>query len=194
MKYLIPALLLALPVMGQEGQSYVYVTDCSSGQPIVGATVTVQLSDTASVSTITNATGYAAFSIAPGTYGYVVDMMGYWIRYGEGRFQPGGVVATCLFRAMEGCWRVVAEILEWCGDIHAGGRGWAMLRLKNLEEGVFNITRLKMHVAGYDKPVAVYQGVVLEKVFNVTVAPPQHSVGKAFDDDSMVEVSHWGWV
>jgi hypothetical protein len=108
-------------------------------------------------------------------------MQGYRTRGGEARFVSGMVFSICLFKSVEGFWNIVPDILQWQGDIHAGGKGWAMLRLKNLEDGVFNITRLEIWVAGYDKPVSVAEfpsGVLLEKVekfFNVTVAPPQDS-------------------
>ncbi|MEM2257868.1 MAG: hypothetical protein QXV39_07110, partial [Candidatus Caldarchaeum sp.] len=42
------------------------------------------------------------------------------------------------------------------GDIHAGGAGWGLVRLKNFEQGVFNITSIELMVSGYDRPVGLW--------------------------------------
>ncbi|MEM0440420.1 MAG: hypothetical protein QW463_02295, partial [Candidatus Caldarchaeum sp.] len=68
------------------------------------------------------------------------------------------------------------------GDIHAGGAGWGLVRLKNFEQGVFNITSIELMVSGYDRPVGLWasdRGRVLPKLldtyFNLSVNPPQDS-------------------
>ncbi|MEM4306072.1 MAG: hypothetical protein QXD61_08870 [Candidatus Caldarchaeum sp.] len=68
------------------------------------------------------------------------------------------------------------------GDIHAGGAGWGLVRLKNFEQGVFNITSIELMASEYDRPVGLWasdRGRVLPKLldtyFNLTVRPPQDS-------------------
>jgi len=159
MKWLIAlGLVLALVIPFSQAEAptfYVRVYDCSDNSPIVGAVVTVQLSESSFVTAATNSSGIAAFNLSPGTYDVTVFAEGYRIRQLTITFSPGLTFPFCLFRSVEGFWRVVADILEWRGDIHAGGRGWALLRIKNLEDGVFNITRLEVWVGGYNKPISV---------------------------------------
>lgn len=180
---LIPFIMsaLLLPLAYAQQTFYIRVLDCESGLPIVGAGVVIE-AGSYSYSAVTNSTGYAELrGDAPRAYRYYVSASGYRLRSDEVVFSPGMVYTTCLFRATEGFWRVVADIVEWRGDIHAGGRGWALLRMKNLEDGVFNVTRLEIWVAGFGKPVAaadIPRGERLErveKIFNITVAPPQDS-------------------
>jgi len=173
--------LLALLPLVAAGQGFFFrVTDCATGEPIAGALVAIIRGSYGEVES-TNATGYAHMVSPEGDYTYYVSMQGYRTRGGEARFTSGMVFSICLFKAAEGFWNIVPDILQWQGDIHAGGRGWAILRLKNLEDGVFNITRLEIWVAGYDRPISVTEipsGALLEKVekfFNVSVAPPQDS-------------------
>jgi len=151
-------LVLALVIpFSQAGAStfYVRVYDCSDNSPIVGAVVTIQVSESSSITAATNSTGIATFNLPPGTYEITVFAERYRIRQVTVTVSEGSVVPVCLFKSVEGFWRVVADILEWRGDIHAGGRGWALIRIKNLEDGVFNITRLEVWVGGYDKPILV---------------------------------------
>ncbi|MEM0478522.1 MAG: hypothetical protein QW074_07775 [Candidatus Caldarchaeum sp.] len=178
--FIISVALLPL-AYAQQQTFYIRVLDCVNGLPIIGASVVIETVGY-SFSTVTNSTGYAELrGDAPRAYRYYVSASGYRLRSDEVVFSPGMVYTTCLFRATEGFWRVVADIVEWRGDIHAGGRGWAMLRMKNLEDGVFNVTRLEIWVAGFGKPVAeadIPRGERLERVeklFNITVAPPQDS-------------------
>jgi len=152
------SLVLALVIPFSQAQTptfYVRVYDCSTGEPIVGAVVTVQVSESSFVTAATNSSGIAAFNLPPGTYDVTVFAERYRVRQLTVTFSPALTFPFCLFRSVEGYWRVVADILEWRGDIHAGGRRWAMLRLKNLEDGVFNITRFEVWVGGYDKPISV---------------------------------------
>ncbi|MEM4273328.1 MAG: carboxypeptidase-like regulatory domain-containing protein [Candidatus Caldarchaeum sp.] len=182
-------LILPLAYAQEAGRGfYFHVTDCGTGQPIAGAVVIVTNGSSGDVAS-TNSTGYSFIKLPDGVYNYYVSMEGYRTRGGELPFTAGMVYEICLFKATEGFWNIVPTVLMWQGDIHAGGLGWSTIRLKNLEDGLFNITRLEIHVAGYDKPIAVYEapgGVVLEKVekvFNVTVAPPQDSpTGRAQAD------------
>ncbi|MEM4346834.1 MAG: hypothetical protein QXH32_10715 [Candidatus Caldarchaeum sp.] len=85
-------------------------------------------------------------------------------------------------RETGGFWRVVSDLLSWQGDIHAGVAGWGLVRLKNFETGVFNITSIELMVSGYDRPVGFWtsgRGKILPKrvdtYFNLTVKPPQDS-------------------
>jgi len=134
---------------------YVSVYDCSDNSQIVVAVVTVQVSDSSSVTAATNSSEIASFNLSPGTYDVTVFAERYRIRQVTVTVSEGSVIPICLFRYVGGFWRVVVDIVEWSGDIHAGGRGWALLRLKNLEDGVFNITRLEVWVGGYDRPISV---------------------------------------
>jgi hypothetical protein len=179
--FLVAVMALLPVVFAQAGRGfYFHVTDCETGAPIVGAIVAVLRGASADVAS-TNATGHAYIDLPSGDYSYYVSMQGYRTRGGEARFTAGMVFSICLFKATEGFWNIVSEITMWQGDIHAGGRGWAMLKLKNLEDGVFNITRLEIWVAGYNSPISTLDmpsGAVLdrvEKFFNMTVAPPQDS-------------------
>jgi hypothetical protein len=182
LQLLIPLIISALlPLAYAQETFYIQVLDCESRQPILGASVTIE-TGSYSFSTVTNSTGHAELrGDAPRAYRYYVSASGYRLRSEEVVFSPGMVYTTCLFRTTEGFWRVVADIVEWRGDIHAGGKGWAMLRLKNLEDGVFNVSRLEIWVAGYGRPIAamdIPHGTVLQRVermFNVTVTPPQDS-------------------
>jgi len=175
-------LVLVIPFSQAEASTfYVRVYDCTDNSPIVGAVVTIQVPESSSVTAATNSSGIATFNLSPGTYDVTVFAERYRIRQLTITFSPGSTLPFCLFRSVEGFWRVVVDILEWMGDMHAGGRGWAMLRLKNLEDGVFNITRLEVWVGGYNRPIPVMdvpRGAVVGRVdafFNMTVAPPQDS-------------------
>jgi hypothetical protein len=169
-------LSLAHPAYSQTTM-YFHVSDCETGGPVAGATVVLER-DRFTTSSATNATGYAEFRVEEGAYKYYIYASGYRLKAGEIVVTSGAVFRTCLFKTTAGFWRVVADITEWRGDIHAGGLGWAMIRLKNLEDGTFYIQRIEVLVEGYDKPVAyleLREPAVLgrvEKTFNVTVAPP----------------------
>ena len=175
--------LLLIPAAAAQGRISFYfrVTDCETGEPVAGATVIIlNRPNRDSVVSITNSTGYALLNANPNlSYEYFVSMQGYRTRAGESVFYDGMVFSVCLFKATAGFWNIVAGITMWQGDIHAGGLGWAIIRLKNLESGTFNITELQIWAAGYDKPVTtivIPEGFVLGKLvdrdLNITVAPP----------------------
>lgn len=187
LRYLLPLLMLALivPVSSTDpippgtefGRAYVRVTDCLSGSSVVGASVNLD-NPTHRTSSVTNSTGYAEVSIFAWFYNYYVTASGYRIEAGLRKFSLGEVFQVCLIPEGAGFWRVVASVLSWQGDIHAGGSGWAVIRLKNLESGVFNITELQIWVAGYDGPAITYSipsGIVLgrfvDRDINMTVRP-----------------------
>ncbi|MEM4346017.1 MAG: hypothetical protein QXI02_03895, partial [Candidatus Caldarchaeum sp.] len=188
--WLFLAVLLVLPaVYGLEpppsgtpfGRFYVRVVDCSSQQPIVGASVNLD-NPGHRASSVTNMTGYAEIQGYAWFYTYYITASGYRFTHGERRFSVGEVFTTCLLRETGGFWRVVSELLSWQGDIHAGGAGWGLVRLKNFEPGVFNITSIELMVSGYDRPVGFWmsdRGKILPKLldtyFNLTVKPPQDS-------------------
>ncbi|MEM2334292.1 MAG: hypothetical protein QXZ62_06965, partial [Candidatus Caldarchaeum sp.] len=163
------------------GKFYVRVLDCSNQQPIVGASVNLD-NPGHRASSVTNMTGYAEIEGYAWFYTYYITASGYRFTYGERRFSIGEVFTTCLFRETGGFWRVVSDLLGWQGDIHAGGAGWGLVRLKNFEQGVFNITSIELMVSGYDRPVGLWasdRGRVLPKLldtyFNITVKPPKDS-------------------
>jgi hypothetical protein len=177
---LLAALLaLASPAYSQA-TAYFHISDCETGEPVAGATVVLERGGF-STSSATNATGYAEFRVEEGAYKYYVYASGYRLRAGEAVLTSGTVFRTCIFKTTAGFWRVAADITEWRGDIHAGGLGWGLVRLKNLEDGTFYIQRIEVLVEGYEKPVAyleLREPAVLgrvEKMFNVTVAPPPDS-------------------
>ncbi|MEM1945890.1 MAG: hypothetical protein QXF95_02605 [Candidatus Caldarchaeum sp.] len=184
---LIPAIFAAEPIPPgtQFGTVYVRVTDCSSGGPVVGASVYLD-NPTHRASGITNSTGYAAVDVFAWFYSYYVTASGYKIEAGERRFSIGEVFQICLFPESAGFWRIVASVQKWQGDIHAGGSGWAIIRMKNLEPGVFNITAFEIWVSGYDGPAithvvpgGVLLGRLVEKDVNITVNPrPDVPVGR----------------
>ncbi|MEM2238437.1 MAG: hypothetical protein QW351_08750, partial [Candidatus Caldarchaeum sp.] len=160
---------------------YVRVVDCSSQQPVAGASVNLD-NPGHRASSVTNMTGYAEIEGYAWFYTYYITASGYRFTYGERRFSIGEVFTTCLFRETGGFWRVVSDLLSWQGDIHAGGAGWGLVRLKNFESGVFNITNIELMVSGYDRPVGFWtsnRGKILPKLldtyFNLTVKPPQDS-------------------
>ena len=159
------------------GTVYVRVTDCITGAPIQGASVNLD-NPTHQTGGITNSTGYASIEAFAWFYSYYVTASGYRIDAGERRFSLDEVFNVCLVPEAAGFWRVVADVLAWQGDIHAGGSGWAIIRLKNLEAGVFNITEFQIWVAGYDGPAITYtvpRGAVLDRLveqsFNISVNP-----------------------
>ncbi|MEM2800212.1 MAG: hypothetical protein QXR26_04025 [Candidatus Caldarchaeum sp.] len=163
------------------GKFYVRVVDCSSQQPVAGASVNLD-NPGHRASSVTNMTGYAEIEGYAWFYTYYITASGYRFTYGERRFSIGEVFTTCLFRETGGFWRVVSDLLGWQGDIHAGGAGWGLVRLKNFEQGVFNITSIELMVSGYDRPVGLWasdRGRVLPKLldtyFNITVKPPKDS-------------------
>ncbi|MEM2036920.1 MAG: hypothetical protein QXG21_05120, partial [Candidatus Caldarchaeum sp.] len=90
-------------------------------------------------------------------YTYYITGSGYRFTHGERRFSIGEVFTVCLLREAGGFWRVVSDLLSWQGDIHAGGAGWGLVRLKNFEQGVFNITSIKLMVSGYEWPIGFWQ-------------------------------------
>lgn len=159
------------------GTVYVRVTDCITGAPIQGASVNLD-NPTHRTGGVTNSTGYASIEAFAWFYTYYVTASGYRIDAGERRFSLDEVFNVCLVPEAAGFWRVVADVLAWQGDIHAGGRGWAIIRLKNLEAGVFNITEFQIWVAGYDGPAITYTvpgGVILDRLversFNISINP-----------------------
>jgi hypothetical protein len=163
------------------GTIYVRVTDCANGEPIAGASVSLE-NPGHTASATTNMTGYAILEGYSWFYSYYVTASGYRIEYGERRFSLGAVFNVCLFRETAGFWRVVASVSAWQGDTHAGGIGWSIIRLKNLEPGVFDIYSLEVWVSGYNRPVAGAEygnperlGRLVEREFNITVAPPADS-------------------
>ncbi|MEM0443732.1 MAG: hypothetical protein QXH32_08985 [Candidatus Caldarchaeum sp.] len=137
------------------GKFYVRVVDCSSQQPIAGASVNLD-NPGHRVSSVTNTTGYAEMQGYAWFYTYYITAGGYRFTQGERRFAIGEVFTTCLFRETGGFWRVVSDLLSWQGVIHAGGAGWGLVRLKNFEPGVFNITSIELMVSGYDRPVGFW--------------------------------------
>ncbi|MEM1940095.1 MAG: carboxypeptidase-like regulatory domain-containing protein [Candidatus Caldarchaeum sp.] len=167
------------------GTVYVRVTDCITGAPIQGASVNLD-NPTHRTDGLTNSTGYASIEAFAWFYTYYVTASGYRVDAGERRFSLGEVFNVCLVPEAAGFWRVVADVLAWQGDIHAGGSGWAIIRLKNLEAGVFNITEFQIWVAGYDGPAITYtvpKGVILDRLversFNISVNPrPEVPTGR----------------
>ncbi|MEM4315072.1 MAG: hypothetical protein QXI97_02720 [Nitrososphaerota archaeon] len=174
-----PAHALDSPPPGTPyGITYVRVTDCSTGEPVVGASVTLE-NPSHTASGATNNTGYAVLEGYDWFYAYYVSTSGYRIAHGERRFTPGSIFSVCLVRETAGFWRVVSTVSMWQGDTHAGGLGWAIIRLKNLEPGYFEIHSLEIWVSGYEGAVAAAEyggleklGRDVEKEFNITIAPP----------------------
>ena len=174
-----------IPPGTPSGEVTIRVTDCVTGNPVAGASVNLD-NPTHRVSGVTNSTGHAVLTVFDWFYTYYVTATGYRIAAGERRFSPGELFQVCLFPETAGYWRIVASVSMWQGDIHAGGLGWAVIRLKNLEEGVFNITEVQIRVSGYDGAAITYpmpQGFILgrlvEREVNITVAPkPDIPVGR----------------
>ncbi len=163
------------------GNIHIRVTDCATGEPIAGASVSIE-NPGHTFSTTTNMTGYAILEGYNWYYRYYVTASGYRIESGERRFYLETVFNVCMFRETVGFWRVVATVTSWQGDTHAGGEGWAVIRLKNLEPGVFDIYNMEIWVSGFEGPVARAEysrperlGRLVEKEFNITVAPPSNS-------------------
>jgi hypothetical protein len=115
-------LSLAHPAYSRTAM-YFHVSDCETGDPVAGATVVLER-DRFTTSSATNATGYAEFRVEEGAYKYYIYASGYRLKAGEIVVTSGAVFRTCLFKTTAGFWRVVADITEWRGDIHAGGLGW----------------------------------------------------------------------
>ncbi|GBC69471.1 hypothetical protein HRbin01_01170 [archaeon HR01] len=161
------------------GTSYVRVVDCATDEALQGASVTLE-NPGHSVSGTTNATGYAILDIYAWYYSYYVTLTGYSIAYGERRFSIDTVFTVCLRREIIGSWHLAADVTMWQGDIHAGGSGWAIIRMKNLEPGYFRISSFEIWVSGYSRPIAITQyqepetlGRSEERLFNITINPPQ---------------------
>ncbi|MDW8083904.1 MAG: hypothetical protein RMI49_01710 [Candidatus Caldarchaeum sp.] len=166
-----------IPAGTEFGRVYVRVTDCLSGSAIVGASVNLD-NPTHRASSVTNSTGYAVVEVFAWFYQYYITASGYRIDAGTRRFALNEIFQVCLVPEAAGFWRVVASVLAWQGDIHAGGRGWAVIRLKNLEPGIFNITEFQIWVAGYDGPATTHytpRGVILDRLvdkdINITISP-----------------------
>ncbi|MEM1948311.1 MAG: hypothetical protein QXY84_06175 [Candidatus Caldarchaeum sp.] len=195
LKLLIPVmfLLLLIPVFAVDpippgtphGRVYVRVTDCVTGNLVVGASVSLD-NPTHRQSSVTNSTGVATLDTFAWFYTYYVNAPSYRIESGVRRFSIGEVFQICLVPEAAGFWRIVATVIAWQGDIHAGGKGWAIIRLKNLEAGIFNITEFQIWVDGYNSPAITYtvpRGVVVgrlvERDVNITVNPkPDIPVGR----------------
>jgi hypothetical protein len=174
-----------IPPGTPSGQVTIHVADCTTERPIIGASVNLD-NPTHRVSGVTNATGHVVLTLYEWFYSYYITASGYRIAAGERRFTIGELFQVCLFPETAGFWRIIASVSMWQGDIHAGGLGWAVIRLKNLEEGKFNITEFQIRVSGYDGPAITYSipsGFILdrlvEKEVNITVAPrPDIPVGR----------------
>ncbi|MDW8062840.1 MAG: carboxypeptidase-like regulatory domain-containing protein [Candidatus Caldarchaeum sp.] len=188
LRYLLPSFLMfillssgyavdPIPPGTEFGTAYVRVTDCISGAAVAGASVNLD-NPTHRTSSITNSTGHASVNVFAWFYSYYVTASGYRIEAGQRRFSIGEVFQICIVPEAAGFWRVVATVIAWQGDIHAGGSGWAIIRMKNLEAGVFNITEFQIWLSGYDGPAITFskpEGVVLGRLvdrdINITIRP-----------------------
>lgn len=174
-----------IPAGTPFGTVYVRVVDCGNGNPVVGASVNLD-NPTHRASGLTNATGIATLGVFDWFYNYYITASGYSISAGTRRFSLGEVFQACLNAEVAGFWRITATVQMWQGDVHAGGSGWALIRLRNFEPGVFNITEFQIWVSGYEGPAIVYptpSGIILGKILdtavNMTLIPkPDIPVGR----------------
>ncbi len=159
------------------GEITIIVIDCETREPITGADITLE-NPSHSVNVVMTGENVTV-EVYQWWYSYSIQHEDYMPASGVKKFKIGLVYEFCLIPRARGEWRVSAEILRVGGDIHPGGEGWILVRIRNLETGFFRIHQLRAYVEGFEEPILVknYQQPLLLPAnyyidVNLTVKPP----------------------